>query len=350
MKKFLFLSVLLPGVSFAWKVPHSDSYMLNYLRLGAKYEIGFEYQQTFYYGAKPEIIKQNKVSTIKSFHISKNGKKRDWYERTYNSSGKLVRMKTENSTVNYTFTDSLLSEVQNTTKKHVYRTLISYDSESRIIKIQSFTDKKLTAETNYVYFNGNQTSLVEKKIYGRKEKTYRLENDYDQLLKKTTESRYLINGELKTRWTYSCDEKGKVQETKIEEVTQCQYFSSNNDGSYSSYTRTIEDGKDYLQETSFSKDSVLTAYKRFLHDSILVNHNTYSKSKDVFQAYRKNGKRSYKLIEEKDEKGNTVRRVDCYKPTDRALIITSYDYSENNLIREVTYNGGSKVQFEYTYL
>lgn len=350
MKKVFLLALLLPGTSFAWKGPHSDSYMLNYLRWGAKYEFGYEYQQNMYYGAKPEIIKQNKVGTVKAFSITKKGHKKDWYERTYNLSGKLVQMKTEYSTINYKFTDSLLTEVQNTTKKHAYHTLISYDSESRIIKIQSFTNKKLTTETNYVYFNGNQTSLVEKKIFGKKEKTYRLETDYDNLLKKATETRYVINGELKKRWTYSCDEKGKVQETKIEEVTQCQYYSSNNDGSYISYVRTIEDGKDYLQETSFSKDSVLTEYKRFLHDSILVNHNTYSKSKDVFQAYRKNGKRSYKLIEEKDDKGNTVRRVDCYKPTDKALIITSYDYSENNLIREVTYNNGRKVQFGYTYL
>ncbi len=349
MKKVFLLALLLPSVSFAWKGPHSDSYMLNYLRWGVKYEFGNAYQQNMYYGAKPEVIKQNKVRTVKAFNITKKGHKKDWYERTYDISGRLVQMKTEYGTVNYKFTDTLLSEIHNTTKKYAFKTLISYDSESRITKVQSFKDEKLTAETNYVYFNGNQASLVEKKIFGKKEKTYRLETDYDQLLKKTTESRYLINGELKKRWTYSCDEKGKIQETKIEEVTQCQYYSSNNDGSYINYMRTIEDGKDYLQETSFSKDSVLTEYKRFLHDSILVNHNTYSKEKDVFEGYSKKGKRSYRLIEEKDDHGNIVKRMDLYKRSDKHTITTTSAYSEKNLIREVTYNDGRKVQFEYTY-
>lgn len=350
MKKVILLALLLPGVSFAWKGPHSDAYMLNYLRWGANYEFGYVNQQNSYYGAKPEVIKQNKVGTVKAFNITKKGHKKDWYERTYDVSGRLIRMKTEYGTVNYKFMDTLLSEIHNTTKKYAFKTLISYDSESRITKIQSFKDEKLTSETNYVYFNGNQASLVEKKIFGKKEKTYRLETDYDNLLKKATETRYVINGELKKRWTYSCDEKGQVQETKIEEVTQCQYYSSNNDGSYISYMRTIEGGKDYLQETSFSKDSVLTEYKRFLHDSILVNHNTYSKEKDVFEGYSKKGKRSYRLIEEKDHFGNIVKRVDLYKRSDKHTITTTSSYSEKNLIREVTYNDGRKVHFEYTYL
>lgn len=348
MKKLLLLSVLLPGISFAWKDPHSDAYMLNYLRWGAMYEFG-TYQQNIFYGAKPEILKQNKVAAVRAFNITKNGKKTSWYERRYDVSGRLIEMKTKNDVVNYVFADTLLSEINRTTKKHAYKTQISYDSESRIVKIQSFTDKKLASETNYVYFSGKQTSLVEKKIYGKHVNTYRLETDYDDLLKKTVESRYVINGELKKRWTYSCDEKGKIQETKVEEITQCQYYSSNNDGSYSSYMRTIVDGKDYLQETSFSKDSVLTAYKRFLHDTILVNHNTYSKEKDVFEGYSKKGKRNYKLIEEKDLNGNIVKRVDCYKKTDKSTITTTSVYSEKNLIQEVAYQNKRKVAFEYTY-
>jgi hypothetical protein len=350
MKKLFLLLLLLPSVAFARKGPGSDAYMLNYLRWGAKYEFGNEYQRTLYYGAKIETIRQNKVGTVKAFNISKKGQKKDWYERTYDLSGRLVQMKTEYGTVNYRFTDTLLSEVLNTTKKHSFKTQISYDSESRITKIQSFRDEKLTAETNYAYFSDNQASLVEKKIFGKNEKTYRLETDYDDLLKKATESRYVINGELKKRWTYSCDEKGKIREEKVEEVTQCKYYSSNKDGSYISYMRTIEDGKDYLQETSFSKDSVLTEYKRFLHDSILINHNTYSKQKDVFEGYSKKGKRNYKLIEEKDHNGNIVRRIDLYKKSDKHAITTVSVYSEKNLIQQVTYNDGRKVQFEYTYL
>lgn len=350
MKLLLPFLVLLPVISFAGFTPNSDAYMLSYLRWGAKYELGYNYQQNMYYGTKPETLKLNKVGSVKSFSVTKNGKKKIWYERTFDRSGRLIQMKSEDNTVNYKFSDTILNEIQRTTKKHEFTTKIAYDSLSRISKIRSFKDGKLTAETHYEYFTGDQASLVEKKIYGRKEKTYRLETDYDNLLKKATESRYIINGELKKRWTYSCDEKGKIQETKVEEVTQCQYYSSNNDGSYVNFTRTIEDGKDYLQETTFTKDSVMMEYKRFLHDSILVNHSTYSKSKNVFEGYKKNGKRSYKLIEEKDQNGNVVKRMDCYKPTDKSIITTTSVYSEKNLIQEVTYQNGRKLQFEYTYL
>lgn len=350
MKRVFLLFLLLPGMSFAWIGQNSDDYVLNYLRWGAKYELGIDYQQNVYYGAKAETLKQNKVGSVKSFELNKHGQKKVWYERTYDFSGRLVQMKTDYNTVNYLFTDTLLSEIQRITKKGTFRTKIGYDSQSRIVKISSFKNEKLSSETNYIYFNEDKTSLVEKKLYGKKLKTYRLETDYDNLLKTATESRYLINGELEKRWIYSCDKKGKLLEKNVDEVTQCSYFSSNNDGSYISYTRLIEDGKDYLEELSFNKDSVLTKYKRFLHDSILVNHNTYSKEKDVLEAYKKNGKRSYKLIREKDPNGNITKYVDCYKPTDRSLITTSLVYSEKNLIQEVSYQSGRKIQFEYTYL
>jgi hypothetical protein len=350
MKSFLLLLLVLPSISFAWIGRDSEASVLSYLRWGAKYELGYDYQQNLYYGANPQIIKQNKVSIIKSFAINKKGKKKVWYERTFDLSGRLIQMKTDYNTIDYQFTDTLLSEINRVTKKHTFNTKIGYDSQSRIASIQSFKDKKLTSETRYIYFSADKASLVEKKIYGKKEKTYRLETDYDDLLKKATESRYVVNGELKKRWTYSCDEKGKIQQSKLDEVTQCQYFGSNNDGSYISYTRTIEDGKDYLQEIAFNKDSVMISYKRFLNDSILVNYNTYSKEKDVFVAYKKNGKRSYKLIQEKDKNGNITRHIDCYKSTDKSIITTTLFYSENNLIQEVTYQSGRKVQFEYTYL
>nr|WP_294859119.1 hypothetical protein [uncultured Fluviicola sp.] len=350
MKKLLLLLLLFPCTSFAWIGQDSEDFVLSYLRWGAKYELGYDYQQNMFYGANTKTMKQNKVKVVKSFSVNKHGSKKVWYERTFDLSGRLIQMKTDYNTVNYKFTDTLLSEIQRITKNHTFNTRIGYDSQSRIITIRSFKDEKLNAETRYVYFSGDLTSLVEKKTYGKKEKIYRLETDYDDLLKKATESRYVINGELKKRWIYRCDEKGKIQESKSDEVTQCQYYGSNNDGSYTNYTRTIENGKDYLQEITFDKDSVMTGYKRFLHDSILVNHNTYSKEKDVYEAYRKNGKRSYKLIREKDKNGNTIRHIDCYKPRDKAIITTSFIYSESNLIQEVTYQSGRKVQFEYTYL
>jgi|GEM_PF-3449559 len=349
MKLLIPFLLLLPVMSFAGFTPNSDAYILNYLRWGAKIELGYTYQQDLFYGAKPGVLKQNKVGVVKSYNLKKNGQKKEWYERTYDLSGRLVQMKTEYNTVNYKFADTLLSEIQRITKKHTLNTKIEYDSQARIVKILSFKDEKLTAETNYVYFIGDKASLVEKKLYGKKLKTYRLETDYDELLKKPSEARYVINGKLEKRWTYNCDEKGKIQENKVDEVTLCQYYGSNNDGSYTSYTRTIEDGKDVLQESTFSKDSVFLEYKCFIHDSILVGHNTYSKDKHVYESFTKKGKRIFKSSEEMDSNGNIIRYTN-YSRNDKVSSFSSLRYSENNLIQEVTYKTGRKVQFEYTYL
>lgn len=349
MKLILILLLFLPSLSFAWIGQNSEAYILNYLRWGAKYELGSNYQQDLFYGAKPDVLKQNKVGVVKSYTLKKNGKKKEWYERTYDLSGRLIQMKTDGNTVNYKFADTLLNEIQRITKKHTFKTKIGYDSQSRIVKISSFKDEKLTSETNYVYFSGDKASLVEKKIYGKKLKTYRLETDYDELLKKPSEARYVINGELEKRWTYNCGEKGEIQKNKVDEVTLCHYYGSNNDGSYTSYTRTIEDGKDVLQESTFSKDSIFLEYKCFIHDSILVSHNTYSKDKHVYENFTKRGKRIFKYSEEMDSNGN-ITKYTYYSRKDKVSSFSALSYSETNLIQEVTYKTGRKVQFEYTYL
>lgn len=349
MKRLLLL-LLVPVISFA-KGPHySNAQMLIYLKWGPTFELGYNFSQEMYYGSKREVMLVNKVQTVRSYNLNKRGKKTSWYERTYDTSGRMVRMKTEKDDVKYVFTDTLVTEIHRMTKNNTkYDTKIVYDAEARITKFTLFKNGKATEETNYVYFDQQKISLVEKKFFGKKGKTYRLETDYDDLLKSPSEARYIINGELKKRWTYTCEQKGKLEKKKIEEVTQCNYSASNNDGSYIFYTRTIEDGRDVLQESTYSKDSVLIEHKSFIKDSILVSHSTYSKERTVSEGFNKHGKRTYKFIREDDKNGNAVKYINYFSRTDKKPSITSLVYSDGNLIQEVTYARGAKVQFDYTY-
>lgn len=349
MKRLLLL-LLMPAISFAGKPHYSDAQMLIYLKWGATFELGFNFSQENYYGSKPEVMKQNKVQSVRTYNLNKHGRKKSWYERTFDASGRLVSMKTEYDKVQFVFTDTLLTEIHRVSKnKTKYDTKIVYDAEARITKFTLFKNGKQTEETNYAYFDQQKTSLVEKKLFGRKTRIYRLETDYDELLKSASESRYIVNGELKKRWTYTCDQKGKLEEKKIEEVTQCNYSATNNDGSYISYTRTIEDGKDVLQESTYSKDSVLIEYKCFLKDTILVSHAIHSKEKTVSEGFNKKGKRTYKFIRENDKNGNPVKYTNYYSRWDKHPATTLLVYAASDMVKEVTYANGSKVQFDYTY-
>ena len=345
----LLLLLLIPAMSFARQPHYSDEQMLNNLKWGAAFELGLDFSQESFYGSKREILKTNKVSSLRAYNVSKHGKKKFWYERTYDASGRLVHMKSEDDETDFIFTDSLLTVIRHRIGKNVFDYGITYDERARIVKVVFLKNNKITEETNYVYFDDHRTSLVEKKMFGKKTRTYRLETDYDDLLKSASESRYIVDGELKKRWTYSCDEKGKLEKNKVDEVTQCTYSAANNDGSYIKYVRTVEDGEDYLQESTYSKDSVLIDYKRFLNDSILVSHSTYSREKTVYEGFNKHGKRMHKFIREDDKNGNAVKYINYFSGKEKNPRITSLVYSENNLIREVTYNRGGKVQFDYTY-
>lgn len=349
MKTLIIITILFPAVSFAWKGTNSDRFMLNYLQWGAQFELGYEQMQEIYYGTKANAPLINKVKTVTFYTVSKSGKERFSSERTFDSNGRLIRKKSKNNTVDFKFTDTLLTEIIRSTGKHHFNTRILYDAQARIVKIVVFEDDKLAKETNYTYFTDQKTSLVEKKIYGRKTRTYRLETDFDPLLKTATESRYTINGKLIKHWTYSCDQKGKLEQKKVEEVTQCQYYSSNNDGSYISYTRTIRDGNDVLNESHFSKDSVLVEYNIFLHDSILISRYRNFNNTIVSEGFNKDGKRFYKSVIEKDDRGNTLKNS-FYGKKDKSPFVYAYSYFKNDLIQEVQFANGRKLKFEYTYL
>lgn len=346
MKTLLTLSLFIPFGVFSRN--HSDGEVLNHLKWGSEYLIGYQWESSIYAYANASVLKKNKVHTVVSYKTKKNGKKEVQMTKTFNESGNLIQKVRGNETTDYIFTEDLLTKIIRTNKGNVWSTVCSYDDQKRVVSIRKMKNEKLLTETTYTYFEGLKTSVVQQKDFDGKQKTYRYETDYDAVLKKPTESRYLINGELDKKWTYSCDEKGKAAKSEVEEVTQCSYTAANNDGSYVIFSRTIEDNEIYLQETTFSKDSVYIGYKRFYNDTILVSSQVKVGNKSTYEAYRKNGKFMSRTISEFDERGNNIG-YQYFNSREKQTSFMKAKYLDNDLVQEVTYKMGRGLTFEYSY-
>ncbi len=346
MKTILTLILLVPFCGFSRN--YSDDEVLNYLKWGSEYVIGYQWQSSVYAYTDAKVVKKNKVHTIISYETKKSGKKKIETKKTFNEFGKLTQLVNGDEITDFVFSEDLLTEIIRTKKGTIWRTECVYDDQQRVVSIRKKKNEKLLTETTYLYFEGLKTTVVEQKNFDGKEKVYRYETDYDGVLKRPTESRYLINGKLDKKWTYSCDEKGKVEKSDVDEVTQCSYTAANNDGSYVVFSRTIEDNEIYLQETTFNKDSVFIEYKRFYNDSILVSHQVKVGNTSTYEAFKKNGKFVSKSISEYDERGNYVNYM-YYNKHSKVISSMKAKYMDNDLVQEVTYRRGSGMTFEYSY-
>jgi len=346
MKTLLILTLLVPFSGFSRN--HSDDEVLNYLKWGSEYIIGYQWESGVYAYTDAKVVIKNKVHTIISYRVKKNGKREIETKKTFNQFGKLIQLVDGNETTDYVFSGDLLTEIIRTKKGTIWRTTCAYDDEKRVVSIRKMKNEKLLMETTYAYFEGLKTTVVEQKNFDGKKRVYRYETDYDVMLKRPTESRYLINGKLDKKWTYSCDEKGKVEKSAVEEVTQCSYTAANNDGSYIVFSRTIEDKEIYLQETTFNKDSVCTEYKRFYNDTVLVSHQVRVGNTSTYEAFKKKGKFMSKSISEYDERGNYVNYA-YYNKRSKVTSSMKAKYMDNDLIQEVEYKSGTGMTFEYSF-
>lgn len=296
-----------------------------------------------------ELIKENRVNTIKTFKVRKDGTREIANEKYYNSDGLPIREVNRFHTTTYTYKGLLLTDVSRKTKKNLSVTHADYDSEGRITHITKHENGKLKSEYRYVYYEGHKTSFTEQITYGRKTYVSRYITEYDDLLKKATRSQLFINGELKGNWIYSCDEKGIIQKKNVQEVTSCSYNQQNNDGSYIEYTRTIQKGKIYLNENAYSKDSVLTDSKVFYNENILVYHFSTDGITSTSENFNTRGKRIYKYSSISDANGNRTAWK-FYTKKDKIRYGYNCVFSDKNLVQKVTYlTNKYAYDFEYTY-
>lgn len=348
MKSILSFLAVVPFFSFA---QYNSTQTLNYLIWGPDFIISNSMPYD-YYNSKDERdqrIRENHVNSVKTVTVKKNGKKKVRSERIYNSNGLPIKEVNSFATSEYTYNGELLTDVVRTTKKQVTKTHADYDDEGRIVHITKHVNGKLGSEYKYVYYQGHQTSLVEQINYGRKTKVYKYVTEYDAVLKKPTRSQYFINGELQRNWTYSCDEKGEVSSKKVPEVSSCSYNARNNDGSYIEYTRTISNGKVFLDENTFTKDSVLIDSKRYYNEKILVFHHHKEGNTTVNESFNNRGKRTHKYTTTTDNNGNRIA-WNGYTKKDKVKYGYNCIFSEQNLVQKVQYLSDKHFySFEYNF-
>jgi hypothetical protein len=334
MKTILSLFFLLPFVSSA---QYSKQRVLDYLTLGPGFVISNQtnYDYYMYPYQNENLMKTNHVSSVKICKVKKNGKKHVESERTFNENGLLTKEVNDYATTVYTYDGTLLTNVVKTVKKKEFVTHADYDQQNRVVRIVKTKGGKLTSEYHYEYFEGNKTSLVEQINYGRKTNCYKYVTEYDELLKTAKRSQYFVNGVLKRNWTYSCDEKGEMVEKKVVESASCEYNARNNDGSYIEYTRSIREGKVYLLEKTFTKDSLLIDTKQYYKEKILIAHIMYDGNSTVSEYFNNRGKRYSKYSNTVDSNGNAIA---WRSYTRRDKVKFSFDSRDNYFIN-----------FEYTF-
>lgn len=348
MKTLTSLLALLPFSSFAQL---NSNQTLDYLMWGPEFIMNNFMPYDYYSGTekRDKVILENHVNTVKTVTVRANGKKKVVSERGYNADGLPVFEIIDKQKTELSYKGRLLTDVVRTKGKNVLKSHADYDNEGRIVHITKYKNGKLSTEYKYVYYQGNQTSLVEQTNYGIKSTTYKYITEYDDLLKKPTRSQYYINGKLKRNWTYSCDDKGEVLPKNVTEVSSCSYDAKNSDGSYIEYYRTIKEDEVYLIENTFSKDSVLLDSKQFYNEKILVFHATYNQTTTMSEHFNKRGKRTYKYTNVMDANGNRISWKN-YNRKDKLTFGYDCVFGENQLVEKVQYlTDKYYYNFEYTF-
>ncbi len=253
----------------------------------------------------------------------------------YNSQGLLTSYRFNDNVTDYVYNDTLLLETTYQWKKHTSRTIHTYSGDKRIMT-QDFRDGKLVQELTFMYDGEHciKSTCVE---YDHRRRVSTLEHTVDPLTGKVVKATYFVNGKLKKKWDYSCNDKGVATDAKIEAVSSyCTYNQENNDGSYSTFARSIREGKVYLTQTDFNADSTRIRTVEYLNDSIVVRKTDFIGKRVVTAVYNpKKSKLDYTVEYETNDQNHMVMQ----KFTDnkgKIIYMHEYAYLENGLVASIT--------------
>lgn len=267
----------------------------------------------------------------------------------YNADGLLTSYRVNSYVSEYVYKDTLLVEAIYTSKRHISKTVHTYSGDKRIMT-QYFTDGKLTQEMTFIY-NGDHCIKSTSVDYTGRKHIYVLNHTLDELTGKITMATYFVDGKLRKKWDYSCNEKGVAANPKVDAVSSyCTYNQENNDGSYSTYVRSIKNGDVYLTQTDFSADSTKIRSMEYLNDTILVRKSDYQGNKIATSHYNKKGKLEYTW----ENENNDQQHVVAQKLTDKngkVIYLQEYTYLESGLVASVVYTNSKsrKTTSSYNY-
>jgi hypothetical protein len=312
----------------------------------------YQWDPNSFYGGKD--LRTSGIDTLKNHYIRKNGKSEMIRMNIYNRDGRIVSAISGKRRTDYSYSDSLLVEItttspKNRTKKVTYQ----YNEQGDLATSSEFTDGKLTDQYRFGYA-GNICTLGEHiSLSGRKKHVYVMKKEVSAE-GKVLKAIYLKDGEIERTWDYSCSDRGTVvEEKKDDETNVCKYEQQNNDGSYILYTRTLYKGKPYLTEVSYNADSVMTSWREFSSDSIMVRENIYSAQLEQFNRYTKKGKYKYGFAYVLDDQKRKTE-VRSLNKKGKVISFSTFSYNDKGLITERNMNYGhgrkwDKEIFEYIF-
>ena len=297
-----------------------------------------------------KLRKKLQIKSIKTNAVYKKGKKNYSTELTYNKMGKNTSYTTKYWSQEKQYeNDTLESYVVTTSKKN--KTEVKSTYQDGYLSSRSIVKNGKIGSTYSLAYNANK-KVTETKL-SKKKKTYEIKNSYNDE-NKLVKTVYLINSKIKKEWIYECKPEGQLVASKTEELSSyCTYKEESADGSYTTFTRTLRDGKPYLNKQIFNKDSVLVTSKTFLNDTILVWEKTKIDNVETFINYKKSGKFTYKQIITYDADGNVLCREYINRKKGPSSSKRVFELNSNGTTNKETVYSKGKLQrtinYEYTY-
>lgn len=341
MRKILLLLLLLPIFAEAQR-SMQQFYELNFLIHNYSY-----LDESF---ATDKIRKKLQIKSIKTNTTSKNGKKNNSTELTYNKMGKNTSFITKKWYQEKQYENDTLESYVVTTRKKQKTEVKSTYLDGYLTSRSIFRNGKLASNFTLTY---NQNKKVTDTKLIKMNKTYEIKNNYNDE-NKLIKTVYLINNKIKKEWIYECKPEGQLVASKTEALSSfCTFREESADGSYATFTRTLKEGKPYLNKQIFNKDSVLVSSKTFLNDTILVWENTKINNVETFINYKKSGKLTYKQIITRNEDGNVLCREFVNRKKGPSYSKREFELNANGTTKEETVYSKGKLQktihYEYSF-
>jgi len=303
---------------------------------------------------------KNKLKTISKTLVNTKGEKSYTYTYSFNELGRLTQIQKYSH------------------KKEKYATtILTYLNDSIIKGIETINYKgeKDTYDYSYIEHDGKflltavkvtkKGEVKEKLIIQRNEfgKITSRKQFYGNNLKKTSETRneynssgeilktsYYYKEKLESVYNYDCNPEGKKEVDKKVKVSDvCKWTEESNDGSYIVYSRSTSEKKNYLNVHEYRSDSTLFCYKRFLNDSILVNHNTFQKNVSINISYSDKQKVTWTSLSIYDDNHNLIQsRYESHSFLNNYNYLTVNEYENNKVIKTISSRNGYKAS-EWIY-
>lgn len=298
-----------------------------------------------------KTISDNSVSEIE-INSEYNKGKAYTIKYSFNKSGNVLNIVSKNSVMQFRYIqDSILKEKTSKWKKKESKTVYEYDPKLTLTSETVFKNGKVTSKRTVEIENGKLIKQTYASGINLKKFTV-LEKEFTEE-GKLSRTMFYKNGKLKNQWDYSCKPEGSdLIASKSNDLSNyCQYKEESVDGSYKSYTRTIEKGKSYLFVAAYDKDSTFIRQDKFENDSILIN-STVVNGNETMMSYYKKGKFKYGY--------NTTRNVnmqmtrqDIYSGKKKKLTSSNkYSFGKDDLIvlHEYFKNGKLVRKSSYNYI